>query len=588
MIMTIWLRNSFATAFFFLLFCSILLGQTFAPGLICASKDFAGDVELVWDLPAPCDGGNISGYIIYATNVPALGFEPLDTIFNLTQTTYDHLNVGAATWYYFMQTLSDCPGPVLSSDTINTEIPVEPEIITVTVTEDGVLIIWDPSVSPETFAYLVELETPNGFVVIDTVFGRFNTQYLHITIPDASAGYLVRAIDACGFTSLISTNVHRTIALNGSLDICNRTISLDWSAYVGWNEITGHAVTINTNDGGYQLTESLSSGQFSFTLEGFEDLDSLCIYIESTGDQSGNVSHSNRFCVLADIVNPMRFINLYGVSYTETNEVEMSWQWDTRADISTYSLLSGETSGSLATQATYPAELPMSGLINSPAGILAPDGQQPAIQINTSDLCNIIEQSNFAKPTYLRVEALPELINRLNWEEPEIEFAQVDGYRIFKNAGSGYIMIAALPASTNIYEDAINPGDENMAQVRYYVEAQMRIQLSDYPLFPYSAQSNRVDVMQESRIIMPNAFAPESVNSIFKPLSVFPVNLAAYQMEIYDRYGQQIFVSNNPDTGWDGTYKGRPLPQGSYVVMVNYTQLNGRQEQYRGTLVLLR
>jgi len=120
------------------------------------------------------------------------------------------------------------------------------------------------------------------------------------------------------------------------------------------------------------------------------------------------------------------------------------------------------------------------------------------------------------------------------------------------------------------------------------VEAQMRVQLPDYPLFPYSALSNRVEVMQESRIMMPNAFAPESNNPIFKPLSVFPVNLAAYQMEIYDRYGRQLFITNNPETGWDGRYNGRPLPQGSYVVFVKYTQLNGRQEQYRGTLMLLR
>ena len=34
---------------------------------------------------------------------------------------------------------------------------------------------------------------------------------------------------------------------------------------------------------------------------------------------------------------------------------------------------------------------------------------------------------------------------------------------------------------------------------------------------------------------------------------------------IYNRWGELIFETNNPDTKWDGTFNGKPLNPGVYV-----------------------
>jgi gliding motility-associated-like protein len=34
---------------------------------------------------------------------------------------------------------------------------------------------------------------------------------------------------------------------------------------------------------------------------------------------------------------------------------------------------------------------------------------------------------------------------------------------------------------------------------------------------------------------------------------------------VFNRWGQLIFETNNPETGWDGTYKGELLNPGVYM-----------------------
>jgi gliding motility-associated-like protein len=41
-------------------------------------------------------------------------------------------------------------------------------------------------------------------------------------------------------------------------------------------------------------------------------------------------------------------------------------------------------------------------------------------------------------------------------------------------------------------------------------------------------------------------------------------------MDIYNRAGEHLFNSSNPDAGWDGTYNGTICPEGNYVYIIVY------------------
>ena len=90
---------------------------------------------------------------------------------------------------------------------------------------------------------------------------------------------------------------------------------------------------------------------------------------------------------------------------------------------------------------------------------------------------------------------------------------------------------------------------------------------------------------------MPNVFSPDNdgVNDRLFPQS--PCVLDAYEMQIFDRWGSQVFQSTNPSIGWDGRIKGDLARQGAYVWMIRYTvSENGiaREASQRGDVVLLR
>ena len=95
------------------------------------------------------------------------------------------------------------------------------------------------------------------------------------------------------------------------------------------------------------------------------------------------------------------------------------------------------------------------------------------------------------------------------------------------------------------------------------------------------------EIENRFQLIIPNAFTPTSgdKNSIFKPAST---ELKDYKMHIYSSNGTLVFVSNNIEQGWDGTFKGNLQPMGVYVYVVKFTTPNGETRQQKGDLMLIR
>lgn len=86
----------------------------------------------------------------------------------------------------------------------------------------------------------------------------------------------------------------------------------------------------------------------------------------------------------------------------------------------------------------------------------------------------------------------------------------------------------------------------------------------------------------------PNAITPtESTNAFFKPITANRVD--DYELYIYDRGGDLVFHTRDLEEAWDGSLKGRPCRQGTYVWKVFYKRDGERQEHSRvGTVTLIR
>lgn len=89
-------------------------------------------------------------------------------------------------------------------------------------------------------------------------------------------------------------------------------------------------------------------------------------------------------------------------------------------------------------------------------------------------------------------------------------------------------------------------------------------------------------------LFFPNAFSPneDGLNDIFKPLTAAP--LEKYSLQIYNRWGQMVFTSNDPLQGWNGKYRGVVITPGVYVYVCLYKFYNKAQGVMRGTVIAVK
>jgi gliding motility-associated-like protein len=96
----------------------------------------------------------------------------------------------------------------------------------------------------------------------------------------------------------------------------------------------------------------------------------------------------------------------------------------------------------------------------------------------------------------------------------------------------------------------------------------------------------------------PNAFTPDPAGSsggAYDPTRLnndvfFPVfaGVDEYQLQIYNRWGELLYESQDVNVGWDGYYRGQLAPQGVYVWRAQVTFTDGKQVIRAGDLTLLR
>ncbi len=76
-----------------------------------------------------------------------------------------------------------------------------------------------------------------------------------------------------------------------------------------------------------------------------------------------------------------------------------------------------------------------------------------------------------------------------------------------------------------------------------------------------------ITVLGSTNIYIPNTFTPDGdgINDLFTP-SLFGVSDKDFEFTIFNRWGELIYISTNPNnTTWDGTHKGIPAQLDTYI-----------------------
>ena len=93
----------------------------------------------------------------------------------------------------------------------------------------------------------------------------------------------------------------------------------------------------------------------------------------------------------------------------------------------------------------------------------------------------------------------------------------------------------------------------------------------------------------ESKLEFPNAFSPngDGVNDVFKAKEGYR-SIVKFHAYILNRWGQKLYEWTDPAGSWDGTYKGTPVKDGVYFLLVNAKGADGREYNIRKDVNLLR
>lgn len=98
-----------------------------------------------------------------------------------------------------------------------------------------------------------------------------------------------------------------------------------------------------------------------------------------------------------------------------------------------------------------------------------------------------------------------------------------------------------------------------------------------------------IEVQRDISFFVPNTFTPfngDGLNDVFRPYGI-GVNWDNYSMRIFNRWGKQIFYTEDVEYGWDGKIGGNLAEPGVYSYIIELQFADGLWQTFTGKIMLL-
>ncbi len=104
----------------------------------------------------------------------------------------------------------------------------------------------------------------------------------------------------------------------------------------------------------------------------------------------------------------------------------------------------------------------------------------------------------------------------------------------------------------------------------------------------FSDEVTITDLVCNCHAMIPSAFTPngDGHNDVFLPL--LSCQAAEYVLQVFNRWGQQVFESNNPANGWDGRYNGQLAETATYFYYLEFKDEEGKVQKRKGDLTVIK
>jgi len=186
------------------------------------------------------------------------------------------------------------------------------------------------------------------------------------------------------------------------------------------------------------------------------------------------------------------------------------------------------------------------------------------------------------------------------------ESIQVDSaVYIYPKPTAGFIV---NPDELSIFDPVISIQDTSIGSIACFMDMGDGIEVEDCSFnYEYSTagiieitqsvvnefgctdDTHRFIIIEDFAFYAPNAFSPneDGLNDVFLPLMV---GVSEYDIEIYDRWGELIFETENLEEPWVGNVKGGDhyAENGIYIYKVKLNDMLGLGHEFSGHITLIR
>ncbi|MCB9262967.1 MAG: gliding motility-associated C-terminal domain-containing protein [Flavobacteriales bacterium] len=101
------------------------------------------------------------------------------------------------------------------------------------------------------------------------------------------------------------------------------------------------------------------------------------------------------------------------------------------------------------------------------------------------------------------------------------------------------------------------------------------------------SQSNRIYLVQPPLLHVPNAFTPNGDN-LNETWGIVPVFVKEYEIEVFNRWGERVYSSENVKEDWAGFYKDLQPGQTVYIYKIRYTGWDRSVHHRTGTVTVIK
>ena len=531
--------------------------------------------------PIPPTSG--THYSVYRKNPNDFDFMHIGTV-NATSThTYtDTIEVCDHEVQYRVQLLNNwTTGYCRNSSTISTDIfqntiPPKPPTLTgvsVDFDTDSIRLSWLPSVETDVNAYVIfHSATPiTVWVPLDTVYGRNNTTWADfVNSSEHVNNYRISARDSCDNGSAMIEHHQSNMKLTNHVDVCHRRVKLNWTPYVNMtSQLQKYVIKVSVDEGPLTNVGEVAADVLEYTHTGLEDSVHYCFVVQAVSAGGHYTTLSNKVCFLFEEEERDDFIYVAAVSVVNNEDIKITI--NTSGELFDFDEVELYRSEELLSGFIPIATIPFNG--NAVYEYVDYD-----VQVNKkiyyykallySECLAAPVSSNTSNSIFLTATGDAAHRNQLAWFNYDDHTPLTPGQSTFilrkMETDNDFVDIVSnmVWASYNTYVDDVSDLHTFGSDFKYKVGVSQTT--NQFGAVPPSF-SNEVVVKQKPTIWIPNAFRPiGSKNSIFRPMNSF-VSADTYTFEIYNRMGQLVFRSTNPNDGWDGR-----LPSGDYAPAAVY------------------